>query len=98
MVLYEEEMYKLNIEIKKLTMKYGKKIVLKDASLVFPEGKITIILGPSGSGKTTMLRLIAGLLYPTSGNILFNDLNVTDKPANKRNVAMVFQNYALYPH
>ena len=98
MVLYEEEMYKLNIEIKKLTMKYGKKIVLKDASLVFPEGKITIILGPSGSGKTTMLRLIAGLLYPTSGDILFNDLNVTDKPANKRNVAMVFQNYPLFPH
>ncbi|MHA1592224.1 MAG: ABC transporter ATP-binding protein [Candidatus Heimdallarchaeaceae archaeon] len=98
MVLYEEEMYKLNIEIKKLTMKYGKKIVLKDASLVFPEGKITIILGPSGSGKTTMLRLIAGLLYPTSGDILFNDLNVTDKPANKRKVAMVFQNYPLFPH
>ena len=101
MALYEEEeeeMYKLNIEIKKLTMKYGKKIALKDANLVFPEGKITIILGPSGSGKTTMLRLIAGLLYPTSGDILFNDLNVTDTPANKRNVAMVFQNYPLFPH
>ena len=91
-------MYKLNVEINKLTMKYGRKIALKDASLVFPEGKITIILGPSGSGKTTMLRLIAGLLYPTSGEVLFNDLNVTDKPANKRNVAMVFQNYPLFPH
>lgn len=98
MILYVEEMYKLNVEIKKLTQKYGKKIALKDASLVFPEGKITIILGPSGSGKTTMLRLIAGLLYPSSGEILFNDTNVTDKPANKRNVAMVFQNYPLFPH
>lgn len=98
MVLYEEEMYNLNVEIKKLTMKYGRKIALKDASLVFPEGKIIIILGPSGSGKTTILRLIAGLLYPTSGEVLFNDLNVTDKPANKRNVAMVFQNYPLFPH
>ena len=65
-ILYKKEMYKLNVEIKKLTMKFGRKIALKDASLVFPEGKITVILGPSGSGKTTMLRLIAGLLYPTS--------------------------------
>jgi ABC-type sugar transport system ATPase subunit len=98
MVPCVEEMYKLNIEIKKLTKKYGKKIALKDASLVFPKGKITIILGPSGSGKTTMLRLIAGLLYPTSGEIMFNDTNVSNRPANKRNVAMVFQNYPLFPH
>ncbi len=88
----------MNIEIKKLTKNYGKKIALKDASLVFPKGKITIILGPSGSGKTTMLRLIAGLLYPTSGEVLFDDTNVSNRPANKRNVAMAFQNYPLFPH
>jgi multiple sugar transport system ATP-binding protein len=93
-----EETYKLQVEISKLTKKYGRKIALKDASLIFPEGKITIILGPSGSGKTTILRLIAGLLYPTSGEVLFDDTIVTDNPANKRNVAMVFQNYPLFPH
>lgn len=96
--MHTEEIFKLKVEIKKLTKKYGRKIALKDASLIFPEGKITIILGPSGSGKTTMLRLIAGLLYPTSGEVLFNDTIVTDNPANKRNVAMVFQNFPLFPH
>ncbi len=88
----------MKIEIKKLTKKYGRKTALRDASLAFPEGKITIILGPSGSGKTTLLRLIAGLLYPTSGEVLFNDTNITERPANKRNVAMVFQNFPLFPH
>ncbi len=88
----------MKVEIEKLTKKYGRKTALKDASIIFPEGKITIILGPSGSGKTTILRLIAGLLYPTSGEVLFDNTIVTDNPANKRNVAMVFQNYPLFPH
>ncbi|MBY9000433.1 MAG: ABC transporter ATP-binding protein [Candidatus Heimdallarchaeota archaeon] len=94
----KEEMFKMKVEIKDLTKQYRKKIVLNNVNLVIPKGKITVILGPSGSGKTTLLRLIAGLLHPTSGEIFFNKTNVTNIPANKRNIAMVFQNYPLFPH
>ena len=88
----------MKVETKNLTKKYGEKTVLQDINLSIPSGSLTVILGPSGSGKTTFLRIIAGLLYPTEGNVLFNDKNITKEPANKRNIAMVFQNYPLFPH
>jgi iron(III) transport system ATP-binding protein len=61
-------------------------------------GELFFLLGPSGCGKTTLLRTIAGLLEPTAGRIFFGDRDVTDLPVEKRNTAMVFQNYALWPH
>src|SRR5262249_40934666 len=62
------------------------------------EGEFLVLLGPSGCGKTTLMRLIAGLERPTMGDIVINGTVVTDLPPRARNVAMVFQSYALYPH
>lgn len=91
-------MYEMKVEIKNLTKKYGKKTAINNINVTIPEGSFTVILGPSGSGKTTLLRILAGLLYPSEGQIFFNEKNITDIPANKRNIAMVFQNYPLFPH
>ena len=66
--------------------------------LTIPSGHLFFLLGPSGCGKTTLLRMIAGFIEPTAGKILFNNKDVTNLPANKRNTGMVFQSYALWPH
>lgn len=73
-------------------------LVLKDLSLTVRDGEFFFLLGPSGCGKTTLLRLIAGLLVPDSGSISIDGENMRDVPAHKRGLAMVFQNYALWPH
>ena len=83
---------------KKPNKKIWQKNSPHDINVTIPEGSFTVILGPSGSGKTTLLRILAGLLYPSEGQIFFNEKNITDIPANKRNIAMVFQNYPLFPH
>ncbi len=62
------------------------------------EGEFLVLLGPSGCGKTTLLRMIAGIEEPTSGDILIDERVVTHLPPRMRNIAMVFQSYALYPH
>jgi ABC-type sugar transport system ATPase subunit len=71
--------------------------ILDDVSFEAPAGRITTILGESGCGKTTLLRIVAGLESATAGRILIGDRDVTTAPASKRQVAMVFQNYGLYP-
>lgn len=71
---------------------------LPDLSLTVEAGTLVTLLGPSGCGKTTTLRLLAGLEHPTSGRILIGGKDVTHLPANERDVAMVFQSYALFPH
>ena len=71
---------------------------LPDLSLTVEPGTLVTLLGPSGCGKTTTLRLLAGLEHPTSGRILIGGKDVTQLPANERDVAMVFQSYALFPH
>lgn len=71
---------------------------LPDLSLTVEPGTLVTLLGPSGCGKTTTLRLLAGLEHPTSGRILISGKDVTHLPANERDVAMVFQSYALFPH
>lgn len=71
---------------------------LPDLSLTVEPGTLVTLLGPSGCGKTTTLRLLAGLEHPTSGRILIGGREVTHLPANARDVAMVFQSYALFPH
>jgi len=71
---------------------------LDGISLICPSSKTTALVGPSGSGKSTILKIIAGLLHPTSGTVLFGDRDVTDLPPEKRNIGMVFQSYALFPN
>src|SRR5262252_4286790 len=67
-------------------------------NLTIPDGKTVVVLGPSGCGKTTLLKMIAGLIPPDSGEIRYNGVNMNDAPPGERRVGMVFQNYALYPH
>jgi multiple sugar transport system ATP-binding protein len=73
-------------------------VAVKDANLNIPDGEFCVILGPSGCGKTTTLRLIAGLEKATSGEIFIGERLVNDLPPKERDIAMVFQSYALYPH
>jgi len=77
---------------------FGQTPVVKGVNLTIQQGEIFFLLGPSGCGKTTILRMVAGFDNPDSGEILFNDRKVNDVPAHKRNTAMVFQSYALFPH
>jgi len=69
-----------------------------NVSLEFKEGELTTLLGPSGCGKTTTLRMLAGFEFPTSGNVIIDGENITNQPPNQRDIGMVFQNYALFPH
>jgi len=71
---------------------------IQHVSLRIPDGKTLVILGPSGCGKTTLLRIIAGLITPDSGDVRYDDVDVKDVAPGDRRIGMVFQNYALYPH
>ncbi len=77
---------------------YASFTAVSDLSLTIEPGTLVTLLGPSGCGKTTTLRMLAGLEHPTSGRILLGGKDVTMLPANERNVSMVFQSYALFPH
>jgi putative spermidine/putrescine transport system ATP-binding protein len=77
---------------------YGSVKAVDDLSLSVRSGEFTTILGPSGSGKTTMLSLIAGITAPTNGHIALGDRDITNVPASQRNIGLVFQSYALFPH
>ena len=70
----------------------------ENLNFTIPDGKVMVILGPSGCGKSTLLRLIAGLMPPDAGEILYDGVNVAQIPPGERQIGMVFQNYALYPH
>jgi multiple sugar transport system ATP-binding protein len=86
------------IELENLSKMFGKTPALSDVSLSMPEGSFTSLLGPSGCGKSTTLRIIAGLDQPTTGTVRIDGRDVTELTAAERNIAMVFQSYALYPH
>lgn len=73
-------------------------VAVNDLSLSIPSGELVTLLGPSGCGKTTTLRMISGFEYPTSGQISIGERDMTVVPPNKRNISMVFQSYALFPH
>lgn len=88
----------MGIEVRNLVVDYGKVRALDNVSFGASDGEFLVILGPSGCGKTTALRCIAGLLEPTGGDILINGRRVNGVYPSERNIAMVFQNYALYPH
>ncbi|HQL64717.1 MAG TPA: ABC transporter ATP-binding protein, partial [bacterium] len=81
-----------------ITKKYDRAYVLNNVSVYVEESQFFALLGPSGSGKTTLLRIIAGFLKPDSGKIIIGNRDITYLPPNKRNTAMVFQNFSLWPH
>jgi len=86
-----------NITLKNITKQYNGITVIENLNLHIEEGSFTVLVGPSGCGKSTTLRMIAGLEKVNNGQILIGDRDVTDIAPGKREVAMVFQNYALYP-
>jgi len=88
------------VSLKEITKIYskGESAAVNNISIGIENKELVVLLGPSGCGKSTTLRMIAGLEFPTSGEIYIGDRLVNDVPAKDRNIAMVFQNYALYPH
>jgi iron(III) transport system ATP-binding protein len=91
-------MNKVSLEARNIAMSYGRNVVLKDINLVIEPGEFFALLGPSGSGKSTLLRLIAGFNAAQSGQLLIDGRDVSNVPPWRRDVGMVFQNYALWPH
>jgi len=86
------------VQLKNLTKKYGDVIAVQNMNLSIPHNEFLVLVGPSGCGKSTTLRMIAGLEEITGGEIYIGDQLVNEKDPKDRNVSMVFQNYALYPH
>jgi len=91
-------MQKVEVKFENITKKFNETIAVDDVSCIFEAGTLTTLLGPSGCGKTTSLRLIAGLERASSGKIFIDNEDVTLLPATDRDVSMVFQSYALFPH
>ncbi len=87
-----------SVRLEGVEKSYGAVRALKTIDLEIRPSEFFALLGPSGSGKTTTLRLIAGLETPSAGRILFDDADVTHHAPGERDIAMVFQSYALYPH
>src|SRR3954451_13794824 len=87
-----------SVTVSALDKQFGQTRVLKGVSLEIPEGSFAVLVGPSGCGKSTLLRLAAGLEEAHEGTITLADRDVAALPPRDRDVAMVFQSYALYPH
>ena len=88
----------VSVKVVNASKKFDGKKVLDNVTFEVKDGSFTSILGPVGAGKTTLLRIIAGVEFPDNGSIYFGDKDVTMMPAKERNVAMVYQTFALYPH
>jgi ABC-type Fe3+/spermidine/putrescine transport system ATPase subunit len=88
----------LALEIEGLTKRFGETIAVDNLSLTVPAGQLLTLLGPSGCGKTTTLRMVAGLEIPDGGHIRLGTQDITELPAYRRGLGMVFQSYALFPH
>jgi iron(III) transport system ATP-binding protein len=86
------------VEFRRVTKRYGDVVAVSQVSFTIDQGTLITLLGPSGCGKTTTLRLIAGLELASEGEVLIGGKDVTRRPATDRNVSMVFQSYALFPH
>ncbi len=89
---------KKHIEIKDLVIDYGESLAVDNVSIDIEQGELVTLLGPSGCGKSTTLNALAGLITPTSGKIIFGDKDVTRTSPKDRDIGLVFQSYALYPH
>ena len=88
----------ISVELKGVTKRFGDVTAADNVNLEIGRGEFFSLLGPSGCGKTTTLRLVAGFEQPTEGEILINNVNVSNKRPYERNVNTVFQSYALFPH
>lgn len=88
----------VNINVKHAFKKFGDNVIIPDLNLEIKEGEFFTLLGPSGCGKTTLLRMIAGFNSIEGGDFYFNDRRINDLDPAKRNIGMVFQNYAIFPH
>ncbi|HXV25344.1 MAG TPA: ABC transporter ATP-binding protein [Alphaproteobacteria bacterium] len=86
------------VRLQSVSRSFGETLALQPTDLQIAPGEFLTLLGPSGSGKTTVLNLVAGYLAPSSGRIIVDGADVTDRPPRLRNMGMVFQNYALFPH
>lgn len=86
------------VQLENLVKRYGSDTVVDGVDLDIRAGELLTLLGASGSGKTTLLSMIAGFTTPTSGRVTVADVDVTEMPAHRRNIGMVFQNYSLFPH
>ncbi len=87
-----------SITLENINKTYDETVVIEDLSTHIEDGELVVLVGPSGCGKSTLLRIIAGLLEPTSGKVSIGDKDVTNLQPGERDIAMVFQSYALYPH
>ena len=88
----------IDLELRNIYKSFGSLKVLRDLSLSVHKGELCCLLGPSGCGKTTVLKVITGLLEPERGSVFLAGLNITSTPTQRRDLGMVFQNYALFPH
>jgi putative spermidine/putrescine transport system ATP-binding protein len=86
------------VQLDRVTKRFAKTTALDDVSLMVRRGELMTLLGPSGCGKTTLLNLVAGFLMPDSGEIVIDGRRITDVPAYRREIGIMFQNYALFPH
>ncbi len=86
------------VEVKNLVKRFGRTLAVDDISIRVGSGEFVSLLGPSGCGKTTTLRMIAGLIEPDRGDVVIGSETVNNKPIHQRNLGMVFQSYALFPH
>jgi len=88
----------VTLEVRDLVVRFGERTVLDGVGLEVADAEVVAVLGPSGSGKSTLLRVIAGLLAPDAGSVLLDGADVTDLPAHRRGVGLVFQDEQLFPH
>jgi putative spermidine/putrescine transport system ATP-binding protein len=88
----------VDVELRGVTKRFGETVALDQLSYAVPLGRFVTLLGPSGCGKTTLLRLVAGFIKPDVGDVLLGGEVITHVPSNQRQIGMVFQNYALFPH
>jgi putative spermidine/putrescine transport system ATP-binding protein len=86
------------IEFNQITKKFGPNFALREFDLTIKEGDLVSLVGPSGCGKTTALRVAAGFAAPEEGRVHLNGIDITQLPAHKRNMGMVFQSYSLFPN
>jgi putative spermidine/putrescine transport system ATP-binding protein len=93
-----QQFSRIKLHVRGISKTYGASVVLKPLELKVIAGELLAVLGPSGSGKTTLLQIICGLIEPSSGRLIIDDRDETDNPADKRDIGVVFQNYALFPH
>ncbi len=92
------EMKQPIVQFKGILKRFGNVIAVEKMDFDIEEGSLVTLLGPSGCGKTTLLRMVAGLEVPTEGDIFIKGVRINDTPIHKRNLGMIFQNYALFPH